>query len=72
MGYILILMLGVVLMAVAVIIGTRNKRPKQGRISGEGTAILREQPSADEPNPAQSATASQAEVRNAEKRTPPA
>ena len=72
MGYILVIFVGVVLLVVFVVGASKNKRPKTGRIDSKGQAILREVPSADEPTPARSATASPAEVRQAEKKTPPA
>jgi hypothetical protein len=72
MGYLAVALIGLVLLVALAVAASHNRKPKQGRISGDGTAILREQPSADEPTPARSATASQSEVRNAEKRTPPA
>lgn len=71
MGYLLVLILGVVLMGV-IIAATRGKQPKQGRISSEGTAILRDQPSADAPTPGRSVMATSSQVKAAEKHTPPA
>jgi hypothetical protein len=72
MGYLAVFIVGVFVLVVLVIAATHNRKPKQGRISGEGTAILRDQPSADEPTPARSVTASSSEIRKAEKHTPPA
>jgi hypothetical protein len=72
MEHFAVIAIGIVLLITAIIAATRSKRPKQGRVSGEGTAILREQPSADAPTPARSVTASPAEKSEAEKRTPPA
>jgi hypothetical protein len=72
MGYLIFMVIGLLLL-VAFIIGTaRQKRSKSGRISSEGTAILREEPSADEPTPARSVTASPSTAERAQKRTPPA
>ena len=72
MGYILAIFIGVLLVAAFALIAARNKRPKSGRISSDGQAILREEPSADTPTPAKSVTATNAEVKAAENRTPPA
>jgi hypothetical protein len=72
MGYILAIFIGVLVVAIFALIAARNKRPKSGRISSDGQAILREEPSADEPTPGRSVTASPGEASRAEKRTPPA
>jgi hypothetical protein len=72
MGYIILLVVGAVLLVVFAVGAGRTQKAKTGRISSKGDAILREKPSADEPTPARSVTASPAEVRRAEKATPPA
>jgi hypothetical protein len=72
MGYLVFLVLGLLVVAAMVVVGVRNKRPAQGRISSDGTAILREEPSADAPTPAKSVIATNSEVKAADKRTPPA
>ncbi len=72
MGYILVIVVGVVLVVVFVVGAAKNKAPKSGRISSDGQAILREEPSADAPTPGRSVTASRNEVKQAEKKTPPA
>jgi hypothetical protein len=72
MGYLVFIVLGFVLLVAFVIGATRNKHPKTGRISSGGTAILREEPAADEPTPARSATASPSTADHAQKHAPPA
>ncbi len=72
MGYIVVIFVGVALMVVFVVVASKNKAPKTGRISSDGQAILREEPSADAPTPGRSVTASRSEVKQAEKKTPPA
>ncbi len=72
MGYIVVIIVGVVLVVAFVVVASKNKRPKSGRIDSGGEAILREEPSADAPTPGRSVTATHGEVRQAEKKTPPA
>ena len=72
MGYIIAFVIGLVVLVAFFVIAASNKRPKQGRISSGGTAILREEPSADAPTPGRSVTATKSEVDAAGKRTPPA
>ena len=49
----------------------RRRGAPSGRIAAS-TAILREEPSADEPTPARSSIASRGEAERAERKTPPA
>jgi hypothetical protein len=72
MGYLVFMLLGGVLLVAFFIVVASQKRPKSGRIDSEGTAIVRETPSADEPTPARSETAESARAAEAQKRTPPA
>jgi hypothetical protein len=73
MGYLLaiglLVVLGIVLFVLA---ASRSRHATSGRVSSHGQAILREQPSADEPTPGRSATATPEEREGAQKRTPPA
>lgn len=68
-GILLLAALGVVLFILA---ASRSRRVAGGRISSHGQAILREEPSADEPTPGRSSTATPEEREGAQKRTPPA
>lgn len=72
MGYIAAFVIGFVLLIAFAVVAASNRRPKQGRISSGGTAILREEPSADAPTPGRSVTATKSEVNKAGKQTPPA
>ena len=72
MGYIIVLVLGVVIAAVVIVMLVgQSKNSQQGRRSGQHPVGF-EKPSADEPTPAASQTASAAQARNAQKHTPSA
>jgi hypothetical protein len=72
MGYIIAGTFAVALLIAALLLVWSGARPK-GRISGKGpSASMQQEPAADEPTPARSATASNAQVTAAQKRVPPA
>jgi len=72
MGYIVVLILGTVVVVglLALFVGGR-KRPV-GQTNPRGDDVTPKRPAADEPTPGASSTANQAQVRAAQKHTPPA
>lgn len=72
MGYIVVLIVGVVVVVglFALFVGGR-KRPA-GQTNPRGGDVTPKRPAADEPTPGASATASEAQARAAQKETPPA
>ncbi len=72
MGYIIVLVLGVVIAGVlAVLLVTQSRNSQQGRLP-EPHPVAVNQPAADEPTPAASKIAPAAQAQNAQRHTPAA
>ena len=71
MGYILLLIVGVVVVVGLLVMFMGGKRRAAGRTAPYGD-VTQKQPGAEEANPAASSTATQAQADTARKHTPPA